>query len=143
MVIQRSLNPDHSRVLKIESHKQTKWNFNIDNFIDFLGHEIAVNTLTHTAPERYWKGLGYEPLVREVVQMRSKLEEEGINNVKGFRSPFLQTPGDNLYAVLKDYGFEYDSSLATHFGQLWWPFTLDYATEMNECRSENSCPISK
>jgi len=74
--------------------------------------------------------------------MRTKLDENGIRNVKGFRTPFLQTPGDNLYAVLKDYGFEYDSSLATHFGQLWWPFTLDYSTNMRPCREEGSCPLS-
>ncbi|XP_066912861.1 chitin deacetylase 7-like [Clytia hemisphaerica] len=106
------------------------------------GHEIGVNTLTHTAPESYWKGLAYDTLVREVVNMRSKLQENGINNVKGFRNPFLQTSGDTLYAVLKDYGFEYDSSLATHFGQLWWPFTLDYSTEMKECRKKDACPLN-
>lgn len=75
--------------------------------------------------------------------MRTKLEGEGIKDVVGFRSPFIQTSGDNLYAVLKDYGFEYDSSLATHFGQLWWPFTLNYFTEMNECRGTDACPLSK
>lgn len=74
--------------------------------------------------------------------MKNKLHEEGIQNVVGFRHPFLLTSGDNLYAVLKDYGFLYDSSLATHFGQLWWPFTLDYSTEMKECQRDDACPIS-
>jgi len=90
------------------------------------GHEIAVHTLTHKTPNSIWKRASKEFLVEEIIGMKKKLESHGIQNITGYRQPFLQTAGDTLFSVLKEYGFTYDSSLPSPVGQYVWPFTFDY-----------------
>ena len=50
----------------------------------------------------------------------------GINNVVGYRQPFLQTAGDRTYQVLHDNKFAYDSSMPSKLGDGFWPFTMDH-----------------
>lgn len=74
--------------------------------------------------------------------MKNQLENHGIRNVVGYRSPFLQHAGDHTLAVLKDHGFLYDSSIQTKEEQLWWPYTFEYKIPMKDCVVK-PCPKSE
>lgn len=107
-----------------------------------LGHEIGVHTKSHRFPISWWKTASYADYVDEIIGMRKQLQDAGINNLVGYRQPFLQTGGDNTFAVLKNYGFLYDTSLPVQFGKLWYPYTLQYDTTPKPCVIE-PCPESK
>ena len=94
-------------------------------FVIYIGHEIAVHTLSHRTPSDYWAKASHEDLVHEIAGMKKKLESEGISNVLGYRNPFLQTAGDATFRVLKEAGFLYDSTLPVHYTSIWWPYTFD------------------
>lgn len=111
------------------------------SFIYFLGHEIAVHTLTHRTPTTFWASASYEELLHEIVGMKRKLESYGIKDIVGYRNPFLQTAGDRTFSVLKDHGFLYDSTLPANIENIWWPYTLEY-NENRPCVI-NPCPDSK
>jgi len=68
--------------------------------------------MTHRTPTTFWASASYQQLVDEIVQMKQKLESEGITDVVGYRNPFLQTAGDTTFKVLFDHGFLYDSNVA-------------------------------
>ena len=95
------------------------------NKLFFLGHEIAVHTISHRTPIHFWRNAKRRELIKEIVGMKRKLEKAGIDNVVGYRNPFLQTAGDRTFKILHKYGFVYDSTLPVSFGKLYWPFTLD------------------
>ena len=106
----------------------------------YTGHEIAVHTKTHRSSISYWKKAPYTDLFKEIVEVRELMESKGIKNVVGYRNPYLQTAGDTLFTLLKDYNFKYDSSLPTAPHAYWWPYTFDHAVPY--C-SIKPCPKSK
>ena len=102
---------------------------------------MAVHTISHRTPSTWWKDASEEELIEEIVGMKKKLERAGIDNVVGYRNPFLQTAGDRTFKVLYENGFLYDSTLPAHHGKPYWPFTLDEGCPMN-CVIK-PCPRSK
>jgi len=80
--------------------------------------------MTHRTPTTFWASASYQQLVDEIVQMKQKLESEGITDVVGYRNPFLQTAGDTTFKVLFDHGFLYDSTLPVRPEKQYWPYTL-------------------
>jgi len=60
---------------------------------------MAVHTVTHRTPTTFWSSASYQQLVQEIVQMKKKLESEGITDVVGYRNPFLQTAHNIQSAV--------------------------------------------
>ncbi|XP_066936837.1 uncharacterized protein [Clytia hemisphaerica] len=93
------------------------------------GHEIAVHTKSHRFPTTYWKTVSYKALVDEIVDLRDQMFKAGIKNVVGYRNPFLQTSGDTLFTLLKDFNFRYDSSLPTPAHAYWWPYTMEHKVD--------------
>lgn len=89
------------------------------------GHEIASHTITHSHPTSF----DQEMWAREVVGQAELLVQLGNvapGDVRGMRAPFLQTGGDTMFSVLKEFGFMYDSSLSTsRTSPGLWPYTLD------------------
>ena len=108
--------------------------------IFLTGHEIADHSISHNLKNDYWKNGTYQTFVREIIGLREQLYQEGIKKVTGYRQPLLQTGGDVTFSVLKDFGFQYDSSLVTNLDDFYWPFTLDH--KVPNCVVE-PCPNSK
>ena len=106
----------------------------------FSGHEIAIHTKSHKFPISYWSTAPYTDLITEIVDVRTLMEKRGIKNVVGYRNPFLQTAGDTLFTLLKDYNFKYDSTLPTKLNAYLWPYTFDH--KIPYC-SIKPCPKSK
>jgi len=65
-----------------------------------------------------------------------------MEDVRGMRSPFLETGGDDQYRMMVDAGFEYDSSfmVGPHEAGAAWPFTLDYPPTVPTYCSNLNCP---
>ncbi|XP_026316096.1 uncharacterized protein LOC113227405 [Hyposmocoma kahamanoa] len=109
------------------------------------GFEIALNSITHRAPQTYWAEAPYEDLVKEFADQKiliSHFANISIDDIKGVRFPFLQTAGDASYQLIKDHDLLYDSTWATVNLQDpgIWPYTLDYAS-IQDCQVQ-PCPTA-
>ncbi|GAB1598887.1 uncharacterized protein LOC115225681 [Argonauta hians] len=97
------------------------------------GIEIADHSLTHQVPHTWWKNATEEELATEILTQRqnlANLAEIPIEEIRGWRSPFLQPTGDTMFNILWKNNFTYDATL-THpfprnvYSPVIWPFTLD------------------
>lgn len=100
-------------------------------------HAIVDHTITHRTPISWWKEANYTQWQQEIVGQRTIINKLGfvsIDDINGFRAPFLQIGGNNEFKVLHDAKFLFESSMPTsHFRDPpLWPYTLDYAT-IQEC----------
>jgi hypothetical protein len=95
------------------------------------GHEIASHTITHQPPQDYWKRATAETVMKEIIGQRETIHNFAgvpLEDIKGYRAPFLQTSGDVTFDVLAKNGFTYDSSMPTQSNSKPWPifpYTLD------------------
>ena len=71
-----------------------------------------------------------------------KLGGVRFEDVRGMRSPFLETGGDEQYRMMSEAGFEYDSSfmVGPHDSGAAWPFTLDFPPTVPTYCSNLNCP---
>jgi len=72
-----------------------------------------------------------------------KLGGVRFEEVRGMRSPFLETGGDTQYQMMSEAGFEYDSSfmVGPHgSGGGAWPFTLDFPPTVPTYCTNLNCP---
>ena len=96
------------------------------------GHEIASHSITHRLPITYWKNAPYEDYDIEIDGQRGLLSSRAgfkKEEIKGYRSPFIQPGGNTQFQVLQDRNFTYDSSLfiaAPVTEDRYWPYTLDF-----------------
>lgn len=88
------------------------------------GHEIGVHSVVHGHIKTK------DALQSEATQQRNYLHTKAnipANELVGWRSPFLETAGDQQPALLQRLGYQYDISLPySHDDQITWPFTLDF-----------------
>ncbi|XP_014779402.1 chitin deacetylase 8 [Octopus bimaculoides] len=109
------------------------------------GHEMASHTISHAFPIASWSNKTYAEYRDEINGIKKNLvEKSGIpeSEIKGFRSPFLQMGGDIQFQVLKDLGYDWDSSIvmgtdSDQDREQYWPFTLDTPLK-NELEQEKS-----
>lgn len=94
------------------------------------GHEIALHTMTHTTGTNTdlatWRA--------EIAGCRrtlSRLARIPLEDIRGFRAPFLQYSHESFY-ILNEQGLTYDASICERPGrlsqsasQMLWPYTLD------------------
>ncbi|KAG1714207.1 hypothetical protein GQR58_001673 [Nymphon striatum] len=106
------------------------------------GHEIGLNSITYRGPEKWWATASLANLTEEFVGQReiianfANIERE---NVLGIRAPYLEPGGENMFEMMAEFGFAYDSSVAVPRGRLpIWPYTLDYKLP-HKCHSKK-CP---
>lgn len=118
------------------SHNYTEYNLVRDLYSK--GMEVAVHSVTHRTPTDFWKDASTEQLRYEIVQQRKNLAQKTgipIQNITGWRSPFLQSAGDKLYSILQEENFQYDSTMtvATEngFSSKFWPNTLDFGWQLD------------
>ncbi|XP_074104018.1 chitin deacetylase-like 5 isoform X4 [Cotesia typhae] len=90
------------------------------------GHEIASHTVSHSFGEQF----SARKWAREVAGQREILAAYGgvkLEDVKGMRAPFLSVGGNNMFRMLWETNFTYDSSMPIYENRPpSWPYTLDY-----------------
>lgn len=99
------------------------------------GQEIADHSVTHRLPHAWWAEANNLDISHEILTQRKNLAdlaEIPIADIKGWRSPFLQPSGDNMFEVLHQHNFTYDATMTYPFPRnvyspVMWPFTLDYS----------------
>merc|ERR1712193_126031 len=106
------------------------------------GHEIASHSITHRNDQKYWENMSEEEFAAEAIGQRRITGQFAALDpceIKGWRSPFLQGSGDNMYTVLENNNFNYDCTWPTRtFGyvdaeQGLYPYTLDYKS-VQDCQ---------
>ncbi|XP_060078838.1 chitin deacetylase 7-like [Ylistrum balloti] len=104
-----------------------------------IGFELAVHSVSHQNIDTGSK------VQQEAEEQRNNIVNHtgaSIEDVVGWRSPFLVTAGDPQIYALEELGFEYDISLIYRRsgmdGDDAWPFTLDYGWPL-PC--DKSCPM--
>jgi len=112
-----------------------------------MGHEMASHSITHRSNQDYWKGMNKTGWKREIVgmrQMTSQFANIPVDQITGFRAPFLQIGGNEMFEALYENHFQYDCSMPSRaFGYLnlengLYPYTLDHDT-IQDCEVE-VCP---
>ncbi|XP_027231311.2 chitin deacetylase 7 [Penaeus vannamei] len=147
------LNPNGCRITMtfFASHAYT--NYSLVNELHRLGHEIALHSVTHKSDvQNYWRPANKSVWVSEMSDLRkiivhnAKIPEE---DIKGWRAPFLEVGGDEMYSAMEELGLEYDCSWPTLKYTNWygskpygalWPYTLDYPS-IQDCQL-GRCPES-
>ncbi|XP_014470656.1 PREDICTED: uncharacterized protein LOC106742321 isoform X1 [Dinoponera quadriceps] len=90
------------------------------------GHEMASHTVSHSFGEQF----SARKWAREVAGQREILSAYGgvkLEDVRGMRAPFLSVGGNNMFKMLWDTNFTYDSSMPIYENRPpSWPYTLDY-----------------
>ncbi|XP_043509139.1 uncharacterized protein LOC122528252 isoform X2 [Frieseomelitta varia] len=90
------------------------------------GHEMASHTVSHSFGEQF----SHRKWAREVAGQREILSAYGgvkLEDVRGMRAPFLSVGGNNMFKMLWDTNFTYDSSMPIYENRPpSWPYTLDY-----------------
>jgi len=111
------------------------------------GHEMASHSITHRTDLNYWKGMNVDSWTKEIEGMRQMITQFAAipkEDIRGWRSPFLQMGADEMFTALSQNNFAYDCSWATRdYGYLnmdsgLFPYTLDYAS-VQDCEIE-PCP---
>ncbi|GBL75529.1 hypothetical protein AVEN_154875-1 [Araneus ventricosus] len=109
------------------------------------GNDIAVHSITHESSTEMWKKASYDRWQADMIGMRQILSKFGLipeSEIQGHRAPFLQSAGDNTFAMLKENGFSYDSSMPSRafMDPPLWPYTLDHGY-LQDCQI-SPCPQS-
>lgn len=90
------------------------------------GHEIASHSISHSFGEQFSK----TKWMKEMAGQRELLSGySGINleDVRGIRAPFLAIGGNNMFSMLYEANFTYDSSMPIYENKPpTFPYTLDY-----------------
>jgi len=95
------------------------------------GHEIAVHSITHRGPERWWgTNATIEDWFDEMVGQANIINRFGgvdMEDIRGVRVPFLSVGWNRQFLMMREFGFVYDSSMAAPVSDPpIWPYTLDY-----------------
>lgn len=112
-----------------------------------MGHEMASHSITHRSNQDYWKGLNKTGWILEIDGMRRMITQFAdipIEEIIGFRAPFLQIGGNEMFSALVEKNFLYDCSMPSRLygyvdlGNGLYPYTLDYDT-VQDCEIK-PCP---
>ncbi|BFZ08827.1 hypothetical protein BsWGS_11866 [Bradybaena similaris] len=106
------------------------------------GHEFASHTVNHILPHDGTK----EVYKDEIVGIRDQLVSQAMvdgNKVVGFRAPYLKLAGNQMFQVLHENKFLYDSSISNIESKKGlshlFPFTLDFPIPESKCPN-GPCP---
>lgn len=141
-------NPDGNaiRATHFLTHSYTDYTL-VNQYWRELGHEMASHSVTHRSNQDYWKGINEQGWSDEALGMKRAITQFSnipAEYIKGFRSPYLQMGGDEMYGALYKDGFQYDCSWASreygfqHLDTGLYPYTMDYET-IQDCEI-GPCP---
>eukprot|EP00093_Oithona_nana_P007656 07656.XXX_165687_149673_1 [CDS] Oithona nana genome sequencing. len=90
------------------------------------GHEIASHSISHSYGEQFSK----KKWLKEMVGQRELLSAFAgipLEDIRGMRAPFLAIGGDNMFEMMYEANFTYDSSMPIYDNRPpAFPYTLDY-----------------
>lgn len=109
-------------------------------------HEIADNSISRRLPQTWWATATEEEQEQEIGGMREILRKWGnvqVEDIMGYRAPYIQVGGNTEFGALRNLGFLYESSMPTQVFRdpPLWPYTLDYQS-IQDCVIE-PCPTGK
>ena len=109
-------------------------------------HEIADNSISRRLPQTWWATATEEEQEQEIAGMREILRKWGnvqVEDIMGYRAPYIQVGGNTEFRALRNLGFLYESSMPTQVFRdpPLWPYTLDYQS-IQDCVIE-PCPTGK
>lgn len=109
-------------------------------------HEIADNSISRRLPQTWWATATEEEQEQEIGDMREILRKWGnvqVEDIMGYRAPYIQVGGITEFRALRNLGFVYESSMPTQVFRdpPLWPYTLDYQS-IQDCVIE-PCPTGK
>jgi hypothetical protein len=141
-------NPDGNaiRATHFLTHSYTDYEL-VNNYWRELGHEMASHSVTHRTNQDYWKGINEDGWTAEALGMRKAITQFAnipAQFIEGFRSPYLQMGGDEMFAALANSGFKYDCSWASreygfqHLDAGLYPYTMDFES-IQDCEI-GPCP---
>ncbi|EFX88071.1 hypothetical protein DAPPUDRAFT_191866 [Daphnia pulex] len=112
-------------------------NYQLVNEFFNRGHEIASHSVSHKDDYPYWMNNSIAFWEREAGRQREIITTYSnipMDQIQGFRTPYLQTGGDATFTALQNLGINFDSSLSTKnfMDPPIWPFTMDYGVT-HEC----------
>lgn len=127
----------------------------ITNELYRQGCEIAAHSVSHKPDvENYWRPMGYDGWLKEINDTKQMIHKYGkipLEAIKGWRAPFLESGGDDMFQALQDCGFTYDCSISTYRYSNWYqiagehevrhalfPYTMDFESDL-QC-SVGTCP---
>jgi len=106
------------------SHEWTDYGHVQNMYSD--GHEIASHSISHSFGEQFSK----KKWLKEMAGQREILAAYGgvnIEDIRGMRAPFLAIGGNNMFSMLYDANFTYDSSMPIYENRPpSFPYTLDH-----------------
>lgn len=122
------------------SHKYT--DYVLANKLWTEGHEIASHSISHATPSIAWRAGSKALWKKEIAGERDMLSSYGKidkKEIRGLRAPYLAINGDVTFAMMKEEGFMYDSSMPTAVNEVtMWPYSMDFGTQ-HRCTVE-PCP---
>ena len=97
-------------------------------------------------PQTWWATATEEEQEQEIGGMREILRKWGnvqVEDIMGYRAPYIQVGGNTEFRALRNLGFLYESSMPTQVFRdpPLWPYTLDYQS-IQDCVIE-PCPTGK
>ena len=90
------------------------------------GHEIASHSISHSFGEQFSKKKWTKEMAgqREILAGFAGIKLE---DVRGIRAPFLAIGGNNMFSMLYEANFTYDSSMPIYDNKPpTFPYTMDY-----------------
>lgn len=124
------------------------WNdYTLVNKLWNMGHDIASHSVTHKDDQSvYWNYMDRATWAQEAMDMKTMLAyyaQIPIDDIRGFRAPYLEVGGNDMYGGLYDAGFEWDCSWPTNEYTPWytgsgtpkgtlWPYTLEYLSNQEQ-----------
>lgn len=90
------------------------------------GHEIASHSISHSFGEQFSKKKWLKEMAgqREILSGFAGIKLE---DIRGIRAPFLAIGGNNMFSMLYDANFTYDSSMPIYENKPpSYPYTMDY-----------------
>ncbi|XP_045477625.1 chitin deacetylase 1 [Harmonia axyridis] len=109
------------------------------------GHEIAVHSVTHRGPEDWWSNNAtiedwFDEMVGEA-NILNKFSKIRLEDIRGLRAPFLKVGWNRQFLMMKEFGFEYDSSVIAPFNNPpFWPYSLDFKIPHSCSGQKQNCP---
>jgi len=140
-------NPNGCAIRATHFLTQSYTDYSLVNRYWHMGHEMASHSISHRNDLNYWKNMEVDGWKDEMVGLRKMIGQFASIDpceVKGHRAPFLQGGGDNMFTMLSENNFLYDSSWPTRaYGYVdaengLYPYTLDFAS-IQDCPIE-PCP---
>ncbi|KAG7171350.1 putative Polysaccharide deacetylase-like 2 [Homarus americanus] len=110
------MNPNDCRITMTFFLSHLYANYPMVNELHRIGHEIGLHSVTSSDVENYWRPANESVWMHEMDDLRTIIENNAFidkKHLKGWRAPYLELGGDEMFSALNELGLEYDCSWPT------------------------------